>query len=67
MLSLAMEAARPRLPGDSPSASSSTAATAASSGSSGSAEPERGPPLPPPPARRHSNKRFTGLKLFGRR
>uniref|UniRef100_A0A8B9LYB5 Diacylglycerol kinase n=1 Tax=Accipiter nisus TaxID=211598 RepID=A0A8B9LYB5_9AVES len=72
-----MEAARPPPPGgsssassSSSSASSSTAAAAASSGAAGGAEPERGPPPPPPPpalGRRHSNKRFTGLKLFGRR
>uniref|UniRef100_A0A663EG32 Diacylglycerol kinase n=1 Tax=Aquila chrysaetos chrysaetos TaxID=223781 RepID=A0A663EG32_AQUCH len=70
-----MEAARPPPPGGSSSASSSSssssttaAAAAASSGASGGAEPERGPPPPPPPlGRRHSNKRFTGLKLFGRR
>ncbi|KAM6074597.1 diacylglycerol kinase zeta isoform 2-T2 [Chlamydotis macqueenii] len=62
-----MEAARSPPSGGSPSASSSSsaAATAASSsGASGGAEPERGPP---PLGRRHSNKRFTGLKLFGRR
>ncbi|XP_051476350.1 diacylglycerol kinase zeta isoform X3 [Apus apus] len=64
-----MEAARPPPAGGSPSTSSSsscTATTAASSGASGGAEPERGPP-PPSLGRRHSNKRFTGLKLFGRR
>ncbi|XP_030307784.1 diacylglycerol kinase zeta isoform X1 [Calypte anna] len=54
--------------GGSPSASSSSSSavtTAASSGISGGAEPERG--SLPPLGRRHSNKRFTGLKLFGRR
>ncbi|XP_054017448.1 diacylglycerol kinase zeta [Dryobates pubescens] len=63
-----MEAARTPPPGGSPSASCSfSAAAASSSGASGGAEPERGPPPPPPLGRRHSNKRFTGLKLFGRR
>ncbi|XP_054055807.1 diacylglycerol kinase zeta isoform X5 [Rissa tridactyla] len=62
-----MEAARPPPPGSSPSASSSSSSAAATTtGASGGAEPERGPP-PPPLGRRHSNKRFTGLKLFGRR
>ncbi|XP_039407673.1 diacylglycerol kinase zeta isoform X2 [Corvus cornix cornix] len=62
-----MQAARPPPSGGSPSAASSdtAAATADSSGASGGAEPEWGPP--PPLGRRHSNKRFTGLKLFGRR
>ncbi|KAM4898613.1 diacylglycerol kinase zeta isoform 3-T3 [Sylvia borin] len=64
-----MQAARPPPSGGSPSADSSdtAAATADSSGASGGAEPEEGPPPPPPLGRRHSNKRFTGLKLFGRR
>ncbi|XP_075281887.1 diacylglycerol kinase zeta isoform X3 [Opisthocomus hoazin] len=67
-----MEAARPSPPGGSPSAASSSsssfAAAAAASGASGGAEPQRGPQPPPPPlGRRHSNKRFSGLKLFGRR
>ncbi|RMC00338.1 hypothetical protein DUI87_22946 [Hirundo rustica rustica] len=63
-----MEAARPPPSGGSPSADSpdTAAATADSSGASGGAEPEWGPPPPPPLGRRHSNKRFTGLKLFGR-
>ncbi|XP_071414560.1 diacylglycerol kinase zeta isoform X4 [Pithys albifrons albifrons] len=64
-----MEAVRPPPPGGSPSAaaSSETAAAAASSGASGGAEPESGPPPAAPLGRRHSSKRFTGLKLFGRR
>ncbi|XP_068049655.1 diacylglycerol kinase zeta isoform X4 [Anomalospiza imberbis] len=64
-----MQAARPPPSGGSPSAASSdtAAATADSSGASGSVEPEWGSPPPPPLGRRHSNKRFTGLKLFGRR
>ncbi|KAI1237918.1 hypothetical protein IHE44_0014011 [Lamprotornis superbus] len=64
-----MQAALPSPSGDSPSAASSdttAAATADSPGASGGAEPEWGPPPPPPLGRRHSNKRFTGLKLFGR-
>uniref|UniRef100_A0A674H9I5 Diacylglycerol kinase n=1 Tax=Taeniopygia guttata TaxID=59729 RepID=A0A674H9I5_TAEGU len=63
-----MQAAQPPPSGGSPPAASSdtAAGTADSSGASGSAEPEWGPP-PPPLGRRHSNKRFTGLKLFGRR
>ncbi|XP_053922640.1 diacylglycerol kinase zeta isoform X2 [Cuculus canorus] len=52
----------PPPPGGSPSASSSS--SAGSSGAAGGAETERGPP---PLGRRHSNKRFTGLRLFGRR
>ncbi|XP_074961604.1 diacylglycerol kinase zeta isoform X1 [Phalacrocorax aristotelis] len=69
-----MEAVRLPPPGGSPSASSSSSSSAAaaaaasssssSSGASGGAEAERGPP---PLGRRHSSKRFTGLKLFGRR
>ncbi|XP_039560712.1 diacylglycerol kinase zeta isoform X6 [Passer montanus] len=64
-----MQAARPPPSGGSPSAASSdtAAATADSCGASGSTEPEWGPAPPPPLGRRHSNKRFTGLKLFGRR
>lgn len=67
-LSSAMQAAQSTPSGGSPPAASSdtAAGTADSSGASGSAEPEWGPP-PPPLGRRHSNKRFTGLKLFGRR
>ncbi|XP_065491239.1 diacylglycerol kinase zeta isoform X3 [Caloenas nicobarica] len=62
-----MEAARSPPPGGSPS-SSSAAAAASSAGASGGAEPEPEPGRGPPPlGRRHSNKRFTGLKLFGRR
>lgn len=62
-----MQAAQPPPSGGSPSAASSdtASATADSSGASGGAEPEWGPL--PPLGRRHSNKRFTGLKLFGRR
>ncbi|XP_015487001.1 diacylglycerol kinase zeta isoform X4 [Parus major] len=64
-----MQAAQSPPSGGSPPAASSdtAAATADSSGASGGAEPEWGPPLPPPPLGRRHSKRFTGLKLFGRR